>query len=88
MNALLNSFIEDFNADAESIGQKPFNLSQIQALEGFLMGREFTLKGAMETAYYDYVNDFLTVEKWAEHYGVSETLAKSIICEFSGANDE
>lgn len=29
--------------------------------------------------YLDYVNNFLTVEKFAEHYNITENLAKAII---------
>lgn len=32
-----------------------------------------------ETAYLDYVNNFLTVEKFAEHYGISEKEALNLI---------
>ncbi len=39
------------------------------------MNREYEL-------YLDYVNNFLTVSKFAEHYGLSETKALSIINKF------
>ena len=29
--------------------------------------------------YYDYVNNFLTVSRFAEHYGITETLANILI---------
>lgn len=35
----------------------------------------------IEALYLDYVNNFLTVEKFAEHYGVSFQLADLIISE-------
>ncbi len=36
-------------------------------------------KEQITTLYLSYVNDFLTVEKFAEYYGISEILANDII---------
>lgn len=35
----------------------------------------------LETLYLDYFNNFLTIEGFAEYYGISEQLAKQIIKE-------
>jgi hypothetical protein len=40
-----------------------------------------TLKEQLHAAYLDYVNNFLTVEKFAEHYGISEKMASLLILE-------
>lgn len=40
-----------------------------------------TLKEQMHAAYLDYVNNFITIEKFAENYGISEVLAKEMILE-------
>jgi len=40
-----------------------------------------TLKLDIQALYLDYVNNFLTVEKFAEHYGISFQLADMIISE-------
>jgi len=40
-----------------------------------------TLKEQLHAAYLDYVNNFLTVEKFAEHYGISEEMARILISE-------
>lgn len=40
-----------------------------------------TLKEQMHAAYLDYVNNFLTVEKFAEHYGISYMIASQMINE-------
>ncbi len=40
-----------------------------------------TLKEQMHAAYLDYVNNFITIEKFAEHYGISENLARVMIGE-------
>ena len=40
----------------------------------------------LETMYLDYVNNFLTVGAFADHYGISEELATAIINEFSTNN--
>lgn len=41
----------------------------------------------MHAAYLDYVNNFITVEKFAEHYGVSEGLARVMIEEMREYNE-
>lgn len=38
-----------------------------------------TLKEQLHEAYLDYVNNFLTIEKFAEHYGISYFLACQLI---------
>lgn len=40
-----------------------------------------TLKEHLHEAYLDYVNNFLTVERFAEYYGISEELARLLISE-------
>ena len=40
----------------------------------------------LEVMYLDYVNNFLTVGAFAEHYGISEELATAIINEFQQTN--
>lgn len=40
-----------------------------------------TLKEQMHAAYLDYVNNFLTIEKFAENYGISYFLANQMILE-------
>ena len=40
----------------------------------------------LEAMYLDYVNNFLTVGAFAEHYGISEELATAIINEFQQTN--
>lgn len=46
-----------------------------------------TLKDKMLAAYIDWVNNFLTLEKFAEHYGISEKLAFMIIDEMREYNE-
>jgi len=38
-----------------------------------------TLKQQMHAAYLDYVNNFISIEKFAEHYGISKNLAHVMI---------
>ena len=38
-----------------------------------------TLKEHLHEAYLDYVNNFLTVEKFAEHYGITHFMAMQLI---------
>lgn len=40
-----------------------------------------TLKQQMHAAYLDYVNNFITIGSFAEHYGISYFLAYSMIME-------
>jgi hypothetical protein len=40
----------------------------------------------LETMYLDYVNNFLTVGAFADHYGISKELATTIINEFQQTN--
>lgn len=42
-----------------------------------------TLKEQMYAAYLDFLNNFLTVEKFAEHYGISYLMADRLIVEMS-----
>ncbi len=46
-----------------------------------------TLKDKMLAAYIDYVNNFLTVEKFAEHYGISPMMANQLINEMREYNE-
>ncbi len=46
-----------------------------------------TLKQQMHAAYLDYVNNFITVEKFAEHYGISYFLANQMILEMREYNE-
>lgn len=45
------------------------------------------LQKALLDMYLDYVNNFLTIEKWAEHYGISENLARAVYNEFKTDTD-
>jgi len=38
-----------------------------------------TLKEQLHAAYLDYVNNFITIERFAEHYGISEELARLLV---------
>lgn len=46
-----------------------------------------TLKEQMHAAYLDYVNNFLTIEKFAESYGISCFLANQMILEMREYNE-
>ena len=46
-----------------------------------------SLKEKMLAAYLDRVNNFLTLEMFAEHYGISESLASSMISEMAEYNE-
>jgi len=46
-----------------------------------------TLKEKMLAAYLDRVNNFITLEKFAEHYGISESLANAMINEMAEYNE-
>lgn len=46
-----------------------------------------TLKEKMLAAYIDWVNNFLTLEAFAEHYGISESLARLMIREMREYNE-
>lgn len=45
-----------------------------------------TFQETLEAMYLDYANNFLTVKAFADHYGISEELAKAIINEFQQTN--
>lgn len=46
-----------------------------------------SLKDKMLAAYIDFVNNFLTVEKFAEHYEISEEMARILISEMREYNE-
>lgn len=46
-----------------------------------------TLKEQMHAAYLDYVNNFITVEKFAENYGISYFLAYQMILEMKNYHE-
>ena len=39
------------------------------------------LQKTLETLYLDYINNFLTVERFAEYYGISEDFALALLRE-------
>ena len=45
-------------------------------------------KETTEMVYLDYINNFLTVAKFAEHYGISEIFADQVITEGRRINKE
>lgn len=49
--------------------------------------KTLTLKQQMHAAYLDYVNNFLTIEKFAESYGISYFLANQMILEMREYNE-
>ena len=46
------------------------------------------LQKILTEVYLDYVNNFLTIEKFAEHYGISIDLAKAIYTEFRNRRED
>lgn len=55
-------------------------------IEDFKMNKWFIIFGTKEVSiqeiYLDYINNFLTIEKWAEHYGLNEKQAEFILSSF------
>ena len=74
MNKKIDKIVSDNNMFAKGGKIKPFEYEE--------KGSNIMINGTKEDVkrmYLDYINNFLTVEKFAEHYNISEKQANSII---------